>query len=137
MTWSDTYVGIPQADLGRSELGCDCWGLTRLVYQRELGIDLPSYRGAYVSPDEHEEIAGLISEAEEVGPWRVADHPAPFNLLVFRRGRLRSHLGLRVNSRFMLHMDGTDQARLADLQNGRWRRRLAGEYRHIKCGVAS
>lgn len=123
-------MGIPQANLGRSELGCDCWGLVRLVYRRELAIDLPSYRGAYVSPDEREEIAALVDSVEQVGPWRQADHPAPFNLLVFRRGQLRSHLGLRITSRLMLHMDGTDQARIADLRAGRWIRRLAGEYRY-------
>lgn len=131
MSWSNTYVGIPQADMGRSELGCDCWGLARLVYLRELGIELPSYLGSNVSPDEHGEVAALIDQAENSGPWRPVGDARPFDLLLFRRGRFRSHIGLHVTGRLMLHMDGSDQARIDDYSRGRWAARFCGAYRHI------
>ncbi|TMV09814.1 NlpC/P60 family protein [Ruegeria sediminis] len=135
MSWASRYVGIPQADFGRSEMGCDCWGLARLVYARELGIGLPSYDGAYVSPDEHAEVAALISGAEVDGPWHPVATPEPFDLLLFRRGRFRSHIGINVDTRHMLHMDGTEQARIADIRAPRWSSRFCGAYRHVERGV--
>lgn len=137
MSWSDKYIGIPQADHGRSDLGCDCWGLLRLVYARELGIALPGYEEAYLDPGERREIAALIDRAEASGPWRRATQPRPFQLLLFRRGRWRSHVGLRVSAARMLHMDGMDQARIADLRDGYWRARLVGEYRHVEMETPS
>ena len=40
--WSAGYVGLPWLDGGRSADGADCWGLVRLVYERELGNALPT-----------------------------------------------------------------------------------------------
>ena len=37
------YVGIRYQSRGRSFDGCDCYGLVRLFYQAELGIELPEY----------------------------------------------------------------------------------------------
>lgn len=134
MSWASKYVGTPYADLGRSELGCDCWGLARLVYARELGIAMPSYLGAYVSADERAEIHGLLRDAEETGPWSPATRILPFDLLLFRRGQMRSHIGISVDARRMLHMDGEDQARIADFTGARWSARFCGAYRHVERG---
>jgi len=135
MSWANAYVGTPYADLGRSKLGCDCWGLARLVYEQELGITLPSYLGDYVSAEERAEIDGLIGDAEHTGPWRPSPQIMPFDLLVFRRGRLRSHIGIALSARHMLHMDGEDQARIVRLAEPRWQTRYCGAYRHVKRGV--
>lgn len=43
--WAHKYVGIPFAQGGRGEAGVDCWGLLRLVYEREYKILLPEYPG--------------------------------------------------------------------------------------------
>lgn len=136
MSWSNKYIGIPQMDMGRSEQGCDCWGLVRLVYARELNIPLPDYLGTYVSPEEQAEIAALIDQAEAnpARPWQAVDHPAPFDVLLFRRGRLRSHIGVAVSPSLMLHMDGTDQARLARFTAPRWSVRFCGAWRYRPLG---
>ena len=96
MNWASTYVGIPYADRGRFLSGCDCWGLARLVYRRELGIKLPSYVGDYISSTERAEIDDLIGAAEVTERWRLVEQPAPFDLILLRRGRLRSHIGSRL-----------------------------------------
>lgn len=41
--WTDDYLAIPFAFDGRDRDGCDCWGLLRLIYQEQLGIELPAY----------------------------------------------------------------------------------------------
>ena len=136
MSWSDAYLGLPWADLGRDREGCDCYGLARLVYAEQLGIELPSYAGAYVGAAERAEIAALLSEAEQDGPWRrVEGRPQAFDILLFRRGRLRSHVGIAIDARMMLHMDGETQARVARLDAPRWRSRFAGAFSHAGTGV--
>lgn len=133
MSWASRYVGIPQADHGRSELGCDCWGLARLVYARELKIDLPSYTGDYASSQERAEIAALVGTEETNGTWRPVLEIRAFDLLLFRRGRYRSHIGVAVDARLMLHMDGQSHSclvRFADAPS--WSARFCGAFRHAE-----
>ena len=86
--WSARYIGLPFVDHGRSELGCDCYGLARLVYRIELGVMLPDYQG-YATADEHAEIATLISGAAAGPDWLPCAGDRPFDLAVFRRARRR------------------------------------------------
>mgnify|MGYP003652353246 CR=1 FL=1 len=88
MSWSNAYVGIPYANMGRSALGCDCWGLARLVYD------------------------------------------AAFDVLLFRHGRFESHVGIYVHQGVMLHMATDDQSKHERFDQGRWKARLAGYFRH-------
>src|SRR5690606_31436671 len=110
MSWANGYVGIPFRDRGRTRTGCDCWGLARLVYAGELRIGLPDYSGAYASVEERAEIAELLAAAEARGPWRPVAVLQPFDLLLYRRGQHRSHVGIAVGGGRMLHMDGEDRA---------------------------
>lgn len=135
MSWSCAYVGIPYADLGRSETGCDCWGLLRLVYGRELGIALPAYTGAYACAGERREVDALVASEQACGPWRPVAEIRAFDLLLFRVGAYRSHVGVAIDGTRMLHMDGEDQARVATRLAPRWASRFAGAFRHVEGGV--
>lgn len=132
MSWSNAYIGTPWQDLGRSAEGCDCWGLAWLVFACELGIELPSYAEHYSSAEEQREIAGLIMAASFEPTWiRVAPQKArPFDIAVFRRGRWDSHIGIIVQPGTMLHMAREDCAQHARLNQGEWRTRLSGIWRH-------
>jgi probable lipoprotein NlpC len=133
VSWSNAYIGIPFADQGRGYLGCDCWGLVRLVYQREQGITLPSYVEGYVCADERAEIDALIKGAQGCGPWHLVDGQAqPFDVLVFRRGRMQSHIGIATDRNAMLHVAAADQAKIERFDDPRWASRLCGVYRHAK-----
>ncbi|WPY94671.1 NlpC/P60 family protein [Limimaricola variabilis] len=132
MSWVAEYVGLPALEHGRDRQGCDCWGLARLVYREQLGIDLPSYSGDYAGTEERHEIAHLIGIARVDWPWREVLHLAPFDMLLFRRGRLTCHIGVVIDARRMLHMDATDHAKVADFRTGRWATRRTGAYRHVQ-----
>lgn len=135
MTWSNRYVGIPYDEFGRSASGCDCWGLVVAIYAEELGITLPDYLG-YGSVEEHHEIAALISDAEASPTWTPAEGAArPFDVAVFRRGELASHLGVVIAPGLMIHMVGEDCAKLERYDTGRWGHRLKGLFRHVQCHV--
>jgi cell wall-associated NlpC family hydrolase len=129
--WSARYLGLPHRDLGRDLSGADCWGLLRLVYAAELGIDLPSHDGAYHSAAEAAEIAALIEGAADWSDWvPVAANPAPFDAALFRRGPHRAHVGVIAVPGLMLHMAETG-ARIEDYRLPRWSGRLVGIYRHV------
>ncbi|MBT9382232.1 C40 family peptidase [Pseudooceanicola sp. CBS1P-1] len=132
MSWSNGYIGLPWGEFGRSRSGADCWGLACIIYQEELGIRLPEYLG-YSSAEERGEIAALVSGATSSPLWLPVEGPAiAFDIVVFRRGRLASHVGIVVRHGLMIHMDGEDCAKLADYTGGAWKHRLTGHYRHVE-----
>lgn len=133
MTWSNRFVGIPQVDHGRDRSGVDCWGLVWLVYREELGITLPDYCG-YGSVAEHAEIAALIDGAACSPLWEPALKPEPFDIALFRRGRLDTHVGLIVHPGLMLHVNG-DASKLERCDRGAWGARLQGYWRPRAGGI--
>ena len=131
MSWSNRFVGIPYVDFGRSRAGCDCWGLACIIYQEELGITLPNYLGDYASVDEHGEICALIAGAATSPLWVPVDGAAlAFDIAVFRRGRLSTHLGIVIRHGIMIHMVADDQAKVQGYMDGRYKHRFAGHFRH-------
>ena len=47
--WCRKYVGIPFVSGGRDTSGCDCYGLVRLILQKEYQIFLPVLNGDYTN----------------------------------------------------------------------------------------
>ena len=131
--WPNRFTGVPFADLGRTRAGCDCWGLVRLVYAEVLGIALPSYAGGYVSAEERAGVAALLDAADDSGPWVCVTREgwpiAAFDVLVFRRGGLRAHVGVAIDDARMLHIEGEDQAKVVRFLDPRWCSRLDGAWR--------
>lgn len=132
MSWSNSYIGIPFEEFGREQSGCDCYGLAVLVYARELGMQLTSYAGDYVSCEERQELDGLFSNAIEVGPWRKVEGKArAFDIALFRRGETAAHCGVVISDGVMLHVQGEDQVKVENYRTGPWKHRLLGHYRHV------
>ncbi|MGZ9811292.1 C40 family peptidase [Pseudoroseicyclus sp. H15] len=132
-TNASAYVGLPWLERGRTAAGVDCWGLAGLVYGLELGIELPSYAGDYVSPHELVELDRLISAGRE--DWLPVADPQPFDLLLFRRSHFDSHVGICVTPRAMLHATSTDCSKIVDPTGPRWAPRFTGAFRHPSMGV--
>ena len=130
MSWSNAYLGIPYADMGRDRSSCDCWGLARLIYADALGVTLPSYAGGYVSAEEQTEVAALIGAETRDQTWRVVRTPAAFDLLLFRHGRHDSHVGIFVSPGVMLHMATDDQSKIEQFDQGRWANRFVAAFHH-------
>lgn len=131
MTWSNRFVGIPYEECGRSRAGCDCWGLASVIYREALGIILPDYLG-YGSTEEHAEISALIESATSTPLWRSVEQAAPFDIAVFRRGHLATHVGIIIQPGLMIHMESDDCAKLARYRDGRWGNRFKGCFRHVE-----
>lgn len=126
MSWSAAYVGLPESE-------CHCWELVRRVYAAELGIELPRYEGTVLSAGERREVEALMAGEAANHDWRaldIASRAQPFDVLVFTRGGIRSHVGLAVSNHAMLHVAGS--ARIERFRKEPWDIRFAGLYRHLQ-----
>ncbi|WFE92311.1 NlpC/P60 family protein [Roseibium porphyridii] len=132
--WTTRYVGTPYRELGRDRAGCDCWGLAVLVYRDELGIQLISYDGDYASVAERAEISALIEAGQRTPDWIKVSQPKPFDIVLFRQGRLTSHVGIVCASGRMLHQYGSDCAKIESYKAPRWQSRHVGTFRHAMIG---
>lgn len=87
----EKYLHVPYRKGGRDESGCDCWGLARLVLEREQRITLPSYDGAVESDAESFE-----------GCFRRLDNPEDWCLVLMARG-VHVHVAVWAKG-WILHM---------------------------------
>jgi cell wall-associated NlpC family hydrolase len=131
--WAARYIGVPFQPRGRDWDGCDCWGLFRLVYREEFGIDLPSFIGDYegTGKADFEDLARLITDATAGSCWvpiadgeeRIGDGIA---LLI---GALPVHVGIVVGGKRMLIVEDGLDACTESYAELKWRNRLGGFYR--------
>lgn len=124
------FVGLPWADKGRSEDGCDCWGLCCLVYRTALAIELPSYSEFYATPADRKAVSGLIAghqpEWSEVhgGLERVLD------LVLMTEAGIPRHIGIVARPGLVLHMAPGRESVIEPYTTGKVKHRLAGFFRH-------
>lgn len=130
--WTEKFIGLPYREFGRDCAGCDCWGLAKVIYQEELGISLPDYLG-YSSIEELGELAAVIAGAVVSPLWvPVSGKAIAFDIAVFRRGRLDTHVGIVVRHGLMIHIARDDCAKIETYRTGAWSHRLTGHYRHVE-----
>lgn len=132
MLWSRDYVGLPHQRAGRARAGVDCYGLLWLIYRDVLGIALASYAGETLDSCEKEEIAALITCGCAVSPWQQVAFGAErtFDMAIFRRGALQSHVGLVTAPGRVLHIVDGGESHVVSFASGPWQTRLCGIYRH-------
>ena len=129
-----SYVGIPFVDGGRERSGCDCWGLLRLVYREEAGIELPSY--GEIGAHELMAISRELSRGMIDQTWRRVDGEAPrfLDVAVMKRldktGAVPVHVGVMLDRRRLLHVEVETDSVLIPANHPSIASRLVGFYRH-------
>lgn len=127
--WWNDYIGLSYAPRGRERSGLDCWGLVRLVYAEERGIELPSLANEYADhPDEREQLAALIATKRD--HWIETDAPQSGDVVLLRILGAPSHVGLVTEPGSMLHIREGSDAVIERLDSVRWAQRVAGIYRY-------
>lgn len=126
--WSDKYIGIPYKENGRDFDGIDCWGLARLVYKEELGIELPSFAEEYDVGDTREYLQELIAQHKE--GWEPVDTPSKGTMVLFKILGNESHVGVAVSETHFVHArDGYDSS-LESFSSAGWKSRIVGYYKY-------
>jgi len=122
---TEKYIGIPYVVNGRDFTGVDCYGLVRLIYKEELGIDLPSFVEEDVNPDRTQE---LISQYKE--GWEQTEKISAGDVIVFRIKGIESHIAIAVSPTHFLHArEGSDSA-IESFSSHKWKTRLVGSFKY-------
>lgn len=122
------YIGIPFNQHGRDFNGCDCWGLVKLYYNNELGINLPCLSSLYEHTQDAK-IVGVISN--EALNWRLVDVPDANDVAVLSMRGMPFHVGLMTGKRDMLHIEQDINSVIERIDSPIWNSRIKGFYRHI------
>lgn len=123
----DKYIGLPYLDNGRTAAGVDCWGLARLVYSEEFGVELPSYTDEYIGgSDPH--IAQAVALYQD--NWTQCTIAEPGDLCLFNIMGQPTHVGVYVGDNRFLHCRQNQDAVIESLDNLRWKNRFAGFYKY-------
>lgn len=126
------YVGLPFKARGRDHAGVDCWGLVRLVYAEQMGIELPDNGGLYDSTEDADTLDRLIAEGKEAWqPVPLSEAVAGDVLVVRMRGQLM-HVGLVVQRGLMLHTTEGCDATVERYTLNKWLLRIEGCYRYVQ-----
>ena len=149
--WTASYTRVPFKSRGRDRAGADCWGLARLAYRDELGLDLPKFDDGYTDAREIEIVAALIRGRKadlpmvRVLPDRdpargahrgdgyarlAAPRLRPFDLLEIKRMGELCHIGVWAGGGDFLHTEAGRGAGLSGLFEKDWARRLMAVWRH-------
>jgi hypothetical protein len=123
--WYNKYIGIPYQEKGRDIAGADCWGLTRLIYENEFKITLPSFIQNYNHSDT-ERIAELFAQYKE--GWVNLETPSEGSIVLFRILGHVSHVGVMINATQFIHTRDGQSALIDSLEKPRWRNRISGFY---------
>ena len=124
---TDKYLNIPWDGDGTegSWSGCNCYGLVRLTYPPEFGIDLPRYEGAaYSRGVDKEELGRLFSRERE--RWHDVEQPEPGDLVWIRIAGNPFHVGMMVSPDQFLHIEEGCGPVVESITSPRWVRRING-----------
>ena len=130
--WAAQYVGLPFKNGGRErEAGVDCYGLLRLVYLEQFGLELPLHVG-YEDCHSGAEIAPFL--ANRMADWTAIAPGAEAigDGVLLRCNAVPMHVGIVAGRGRMLHaFDGCNVC-LDDYHGPRWNKRIIGFYRHAR-----
>lgn len=90
--WPSTYFTTPFKPHGRSRAGCDCWGLVKLIYAEQRGIDLPDF--AEISPEDEAAIPAAIDSQRAAWTAVAFEQRQEFDLVVMRARIVRDGRGM-------------------------------------------
>lgn len=120
------YIGIPYVFKGESLAhGVDCYGLCRLFYRAELGIELPDYGCLYTN--DGAEISQAVLNNRAAGRWKMTDTPSDFAIATFRVKGLPIHCGIVLpGCQDFLHAFQGRMTTIEGLSDISWRSRVEG-----------
>lgn len=133
--WPMSYFAIPYRARGRDRTGCDCWGLVRLVYREQLGVDLKSF--AEIAPTDVKGVTAAIAAEQPAWSRHPFDGRREFDVVIMR-ARLaingvavapEMHIGIVTPDLNILHTEQPQGVACVTADHPTMVRRVAGVYR--------
>lgn len=97
------YVGVPFQDQGESWDGADCYGILRLIYSQDLGIEIPSFKASCYNTK-----AIFMDYLRQVSQfWERVETPQPYDVVAMAHDpahpKVVQHFGIYVGCGKILH----------------------------------
>jgi cell wall-associated NlpC family hydrolase len=91
LQWLNSYIGVPYVFNGRDSEGVDCYGLCKLVYAAQYGIQLPDW-----ALEESDLLTRerLFSGEVTGGNWQPLEEPVEGCFVLCYRHKAAYHMGL-------------------------------------------
>lgn len=131
--WTNDYIRIPFKERGRERSGADCWGLARIIFSEQLGIDLPALVG-YADTKDRAHISEIIKTEAITWEFLKSGSEKAFDIAVFKMLGQPMHVGVVVEPGLMIHCERGSGVYLTHYnKENQWYRRLEGFFRYAKC----
>lgn len=121
------YIKIPFKEKGRDFYGCDCYGLVKLVYEKEYNIIIPDFID-YDSSEDRESIKNLIDINKPLLNAIKKEYPEYGDICVFNIFGFPSHFGIYIGEGIILHIMRGCESVCDKLNSPRLKGRLEGFY---------
>lgn len=125
MNWWSKYIDVPFVERGRDMEGSDCWGLVRLIYKNELGIDLQDYSELYESTNDREKLSKIV-ESESEQNWISVDAPKEFDVVILNLRGVPMHVGIVTKPNHMIHCAKGINTVHEHFGTARWKHKVMG-----------
>lgn len=135
--WTQKYVGIPFASGGRTEKGCDCYGLIRLILRNEYSIQLPSLMiDDYHALDANETKPLFEKYVPVICAEKISAPEEKSVCLVRTTAGLLTHVGIYAGDGFIIHSRNKTGAVCERMSSPFLTGRIEGWY-HVNTGKMS
>jgi len=123
------YVGIPYCDKGRNiEIGVDCWGLVRIIYEDVLKIGLPSYL-QYSKSRNKESVSAVITNNLNTWTKIVFEEKHYLDVVLFNIFSLPCHVAITIDAKHFIHSRSGCNVVIEKFNDPFWVNRVNGIYR--------
>ena len=122
------YIGIPYKNKGREMSGADCWGLVRLVYKNEYGINLLSFSDEYENSEEGAKVREIVQKGKDIFDSIIKAVPDYGDIVVFNMRGNPCHVGIYVGNNKVLHVLRGTECVIERLSSHRLNGRVEGYY---------
>ena len=104
----EDWKGVRYQEGGLSRNGIDCSGFVHLTFRSQFDLEVPRTTEALL----------------DVGSRVTRNHLEPLDLVFFKTGLKKRHVGIYVNEGLFLHASTSQGVILSDMSNGYWNSRF-------------
>ena len=134
MRWWDDYVGMPFESKGRTRDGCDCYGLLRIIYSDQLGVELPLLLLEYENTLQRKTMNDMMRSQPLLIGFEQVELSAvqPLDVLVLRNVGFDCHIGIVTGGNWMIHSEAGKGTVLEDFSRPHVKPRVKEAWRYVR-----